>query len=416
MLEGQTSKQAVPIRIWSEQQRAAVSQEMARILSHSTFKTSNRCTDLLRYVVKCAKAGVEVDIKERTLGIEVFERESNYDVGADPIVRRVASEVRKRLAQYYQEEPDDHAVKIHLLRGGYLPEFEFLPDKRAEIPSVTSSTNSSVIEPTNSAPRLSDRSSAIIGRVLSARWVLAITTVILIAAIVLIWYSNVFISPIQRVWKPLLETDGTILVCLPDDTQFHNSKRSPVGLEGVEPPKLSSTLFRDLRAGNSVTMLLARLNKHAELVSSSAIQYPDFQHGPVILIGGVNNPWVQAFLSKLRYTVHFDPVTREAWVQDAFAPSSRKWKTDSPRGDAPPPEDYAVFTRTFNEETGQWIVALSGLTFNSTQATGELVTNPKIAQKIPLRVRGQGNFQIVLRMSLMGNEPGPIQVIDVHTW
>jgi hypothetical protein len=160
---------------------------------------------------------------------------------------------------------------------------------------------------------------------------------------------------------------------------------------------------------------MTRLNKRAELVPSSAIRYADFQHGPVILIGGVNNPWVQAFLPKLRYSTHFDPVTREAWVQDALAPSGREWRTDGKSG-VPPAEDYAVLTRFFDEETGQWIVALSGLTFNSTQAAGELVTDPEIAKKIPLRVRGQGNFQIVLRTSLMGDEPGPIQIVAVHTW
>ena len=43
------------------------------------------------------------DLKERTLGVEVFGREPGYDTNADPVVRISAGEVRKRIAQYYHE-------------------------------------------------------------------------------------------------------------------------------------------------------------------------------------------------------------------------------------------------------------------------------------------------------------------------
>ena len=43
------------------------------------------------------------DLKERTIGIEVFGRAADYDTNLDHVVRSVAGEVRRRLAQYYME-------------------------------------------------------------------------------------------------------------------------------------------------------------------------------------------------------------------------------------------------------------------------------------------------------------------------
>jgi len=47
-------------------------------------------------------AGNEDNLKERTLGVEVFHRTPDYDTNLDPVVRLCAGEVRKRIAQYYQ--------------------------------------------------------------------------------------------------------------------------------------------------------------------------------------------------------------------------------------------------------------------------------------------------------------------------
>jgi hypothetical protein len=98
--EDHPSNEGAASRIWNDARRAAVIEEMNLILAHPIFKTSNRCIALLRYVIDHALAGKEDEIKERTLGIEVFGRSATYDLSTDPIVRRVASEIRKRLAQH----------------------------------------------------------------------------------------------------------------------------------------------------------------------------------------------------------------------------------------------------------------------------------------------------------------------------
>lgn len=60
-------------------------------------------------------------IKERTIGTDVFDREASYDTSTDHVVRSATAEVRRRLAQYYQDCDDE--VTIELRPGSYVPRF-----------------------------------------------------------------------------------------------------------------------------------------------------------------------------------------------------------------------------------------------------------------------------------------------------
>ena len=84
---------------WSEERRALVLDEMNRLLADPTFKSSKRCQSMLVPLINYALAGDFNGLKERTLGVEAFGRDPNYDTNNDPIVRTTATEIRKRLAQ-----------------------------------------------------------------------------------------------------------------------------------------------------------------------------------------------------------------------------------------------------------------------------------------------------------------------------
>src|SRR3569833_1016870 len=106
--------------------QAAVRAELDGILKAPIFAQSNRCKRFLSHVVQQTLAGNAGDLKERTIGINVFERTNDYDTGDDSIVRVTANEVRKRLGQYYGESAGAHVVLIELPRGSYVPEFRIL--------------------------------------------------------------------------------------------------------------------------------------------------------------------------------------------------------------------------------------------------------------------------------------------------
>ncbi|MGB6744356.1 MAG: tetratricopeptide repeat protein, partial [Terracidiphilus sp.] len=70
------------------------------------------------------------NLRERMIGAEMFGRPVSYDTGSDSVVRVRASEVRKKLAQYYSETKEDRdEVRIELPSGSYVPRFHFEPQQ-----------------------------------------------------------------------------------------------------------------------------------------------------------------------------------------------------------------------------------------------------------------------------------------------
>ena len=109
---------------------------MERILASPLFKKSRRFPNLLRFVVERSLHGHAEPLKERTLGIEVFGREPDYDTNLDPVVRTTAVEIRKRIAQYYHEAGHENEIRIDFPAGSYLPEFR-MPEKPAVLAPAT---------------------------------------------------------------------------------------------------------------------------------------------------------------------------------------------------------------------------------------------------------------------------------------
>ena len=103
----------------------AVRDELSRVLAHSLFRNSRRYPSLLRHIVERTLEGRAADLKERTLGVEVFGRDANYDTNVDPIVRISACEIRKRLTQFYQQDPSSGELRIELPLGSYVAEFPY---------------------------------------------------------------------------------------------------------------------------------------------------------------------------------------------------------------------------------------------------------------------------------------------------
>src|SRR5579863_3580076 len=100
-----------------------VRKQLNRLLAHSLFTNSKRYPVLLAYTVEQTLLGNASDLKERTIGVEAFGREPNYDVNLDPVVRTTAAEVRKRLIQYYYGPDHAGELIIELLVGSYVPTF-----------------------------------------------------------------------------------------------------------------------------------------------------------------------------------------------------------------------------------------------------------------------------------------------------
>ena len=89
--------------VLSPEKAAVVRQHLETVLASHAFAGSKRTQEFLRLIVRHALDG-EIDaLRERMIGAELFGRPVSYDTGNDSVVRVRASEVRKKLAQYYSE-------------------------------------------------------------------------------------------------------------------------------------------------------------------------------------------------------------------------------------------------------------------------------------------------------------------------
>ena len=107
----------------------AVRAQLNRILMSPGLAGSPRLTRLLRYLVEQALAGKAGDIKEYSVGLEVFDRPPSFDPKTDSIVRASARKLRAKLDEYYQNGGAADPVAIAIPKGGYVPEFRSLTRK-----------------------------------------------------------------------------------------------------------------------------------------------------------------------------------------------------------------------------------------------------------------------------------------------
>jgi Tol biopolymer transport system component len=106
-------------------QTAKVRNELESVISSAAFSGSKRCQDFLRLIVDRRLAGDLDSLRERMIGAKMFGRNVDYDTSNDAVVRVRATEVRKRLAQYYSENGRNPAVRLELPSGSYVPEFHW---------------------------------------------------------------------------------------------------------------------------------------------------------------------------------------------------------------------------------------------------------------------------------------------------
>ena len=66
---------------------AAIREQLERLVGDSAFRSSKRSVQFLRFVVEQTLQGSSEQIKERTIGIEVFGRDPHYDTSLDHVVR-----------------------------------------------------------------------------------------------------------------------------------------------------------------------------------------------------------------------------------------------------------------------------------------------------------------------------------------
>jgi hypothetical protein len=405
----------------------AIRDQLDLIVQDQAFRTSKRSVQFLRYVVEQTLSGAAEQIKERTIGVDVFGRPASYDTAADHVVRTAAIELRKRLAVYYNDERHRSELRISFVHGSYVP--QFLSPSQADPSSqrLHTPTSSSDLErlaalegPTEPKP---------IHR-LPWRWILAGASVgLLLAVLSISGYLALKNRDAEYLfWRPVLDSPGSVLLAIGD---IPDGAPYPSSVDGVQSvPLIPKALAANVPYADTVTIarVLSALQSRGKTVlirPEAGVSFSDFRDNPAVLIGAFNNEWSLRLTHQLRFSLALDPERRLIYIRDAKNPSSRTWsqltaatiEQELSEG-GPIRQDFALISRVWNPETGRIIVIIGGLYAYGTESAGEFVTDSKmirtIAQQVPLD-NPKANLQIVLQTTVTDGTPGVAKVLAVDS-
>jgi TolB-like protein len=111
-----------------------VVQILERILRSKTFLRSRRLSQFLRFAVEQDLGGRRDQLKEYTIGTNVYGRPPDFDPSQDSIVRAEARRLRMKLKEYRESEGQNDDVTIIFHPGGYLPTYRRAADSGPSSP------------------------------------------------------------------------------------------------------------------------------------------------------------------------------------------------------------------------------------------------------------------------------------------
>ena len=379
----------------------AVREQLERILASPHFRHSRRYPAFLRYVVERTLDGASAALKERNIAVDVFAREPSYDPSLDPIVRITAGEVRKRLAQYYQQPGRENEIRIDLPLGSYLPEFSLSP-------------TTAVSAGTPPPPALD--------RIISRRWGFSRWLAVCLVAGLLVLSVTVVSrawrrpSALEEFWHPVVSPRGNVVLVCFGGTGLRPQPEAPTGIGGtLHVPWWDAVTLARL-AG-----LIQAQGGSLELVPEDQATFEDFQRAPAVLIGAFNDAWTLRLMETMRFT--FQQEGRQTWIADREHPTKRDWQIDMSRKDSQGrpklKEDFAVISRVENSRTRRITITVAGLYGFGTLAAGKFLTDPAnleaMAQRAPAGWQAR-NMQIVIRTEVIQDDAGPPTVVATAFW
>jgi hypothetical protein len=424
---------------WPEGAREIALEQLSRILDSHHFRSTKRCSQFLRFVVEHASRNDLECLKERTLGVAVFDRDPNYDTNEDPVVRIAAGEVRKRLAQYYQQPGHEWEPRIAVPAGSYVPEFHAAPSKPEE-PAPAAQLQHVEVAPLSDLDLNVQTAAIAISRRRKWAWAAgaAMALIALSATLVFLLSRQ---TDLDRFWAPILEPKGVLLVCLGQPKAYFFNTSAQAELDrwfehrnetGVRPPSFNSIPLDDVvpawdrvisvhdaQAFARLSALFAHAGKDVQLRGGRSVSLTDLRGRPLVLIGAFSNDWTLSLAGELRFYFDVDRENGGSIVRDRQHPKMLDWKIQKAWPQQNIPIDYAVVSRVVNPVTEQTVVIAAGITHFGTQAAGEFLTNPRYfgeALRDAPRDWPRKNMQVVLSTQVMSGNAGPPKVLAVYAW
>jgi hypothetical protein len=399
---------------FTEEERLAIEAQLERLLANSHFSNSRRFPAFLRFIVSATINGQADLLKERTLGIEVFGKDADYDTAADPIVRVTAGEIRKRIAQYYQELGHQDELKLSLPPGSYVPQFQFSPALQVELrDEATPVASVATVQEQSSSPK-------------ATRYHWRFAAVILIALLgiagaFLVWRQSQR-SAFAEFWEPILGSSQPVLFSVADQTQY-----TAISLRDAGDPErqvtlkdnLTAVVIDDLGTIIKIANVVQTAGKPYSIRGESATSLSDLRNGPSVIIGAFDNAWTLRMLRPLRYHFANNPDMTMFSIVDGSQQDQARWVVDRRQQIATNNyRDFAIVARFTDDTTGEPTLVAAGIGRGGTIAAGEFLTDPELLKAVRDRRPSAKikNVEVVLSTQIIDGEPGTPRIEAVYFW
>lgn len=419
----------------TEEDRSAVREQLERVLASPLFRNSKRYPALLRFVVEQSLVGREHLLKERQLGIEVFHRQPDYDTNQDTVVRLTAGEVRRRIAQYYQQPEHGHELRIHLNAGSYAPHFfPGLEQKNAVSlahalaanglaeAGAESAAYSTGVQAPPEPPTVATHGSRRWRTSVRVGLAALVMTSLLVVSLLLTRAIGSRQSVLDLLWKPVLAGPDPVLLIIPDMSQADAGVPAQRDEQTNELNHLRQgrlVNFSDSVALAQITAYLAREKKPFDVQLSSEASYTRLQQGPAILIGGLDNPWTMRALQPMRFYMERRGSSLTFDIVDRVHPERRPWSLDGSKPFGSVTTDYAVVASELDRTTGRPMLIVAGLGANGTIAGEQFllrVGSDLLPAPVLSEVEKGRNAEFVIQTQVIDDKAGPPRLIAQTFW
>jgi hypothetical protein len=430
---------------FSAKRIAAVRSHLQDVLSSDAFMGGHRAQRFLQLVVEHALAGELDCLRERMLGAEMFGRPVDYDTGNDAVVRVKASDVRRRLTQYYQSLTTPPVVQIELPAGSYAPQFHWAPVKAPSTPAEPVNFQLGSVS-THTQPEAVGRTGvAVTYRGNWRSWVLRVSLLagFGVALFSVGWFAAVRFSLARQdlrathaLWAALFDS-GKNTYIVPADVgldlledlshrpmtlaDYIKGAYLELPLPGVDPNSAQGlrsqriTSFSDAQIIANLTVLPEYNPQRTFLRFPRDLRLDDLKDSNAILVGSVgSNPWAGIAGNSANFQIVYGQSRESAAIIDKH-PQPGEQSSYQSHWNEPAHETYALISFLPNLDGNGRLLLLQGLDVAGTQAAADTLFDPAAMAPILKRAtRPDGSirfFEVLVRSTSINWNSTDSQVI-----
>lgn len=394
-------------------------------------------------------------ISELELGCNALGRRADFNPNEDNIVRVQVRQLRKKLEDFFNTEGRDEPVILTIPKGSYVPCFSPRPEP---LPAPPTSTDAAALDPCRPAS-LPD------GRVVSAasgnRWIspaagaLVLLCLALSAVAFRFWkeaeelrarvpaYEDRIPPSDDVLWSkifapgqtPTIVVADSCLALLQDILGVDASLRDLIGssataktIDGLQDKKLQATLrliatrqytsLGDLNVAANFLRLSEHYDARPRIRYARYLDTREFKSGNFILIGSRRGvPWVQLFEPQLNFYIEQDVKTHSfRFLNRSPKPGEQPFYGSTADG-TNQEASYADIAILPNLSGKGYVVIISGITMEATEAAGEMVASKDFSSELAKLLRaGPGKTparyaEILLQAKSMPGTAGVSRII-----